>query len=161
MQSLNEMRPKIVELTGQKLELTEKVDELEKLIRTHEGSSSALEAALDYLKAENQELAHKVDLADNDRERERNTAEQDSSQLQIAYKELQREFEAASTDVRKLEADRLASTQEAARSLDELEVLTATSRSQEVELVSLRQHIEEIQAVQVRNLPILFGYVVY
>ncbi|KAH8835670.1 hypothetical protein DL96DRAFT_1702640 [Flagelloscypha sp. PMI_526] len=104
MQSLNEMRPKIVQLTGEKLELTEKIDELEKLIRGQETSALALEASLDETRAHNAELAKQLDAVVNAREQERATGLEDSSQLQTAYAALQRDLESAHQNIKTLEA---------------------------------------------------------
>lgn len=99
MRSLDEMRPKIVDLTQLKLEQGEKVDQLERLVSTLEGTISQLESDAEDAR-ETYEQAEKdwtSKLAQ--REKDHTLAQGASTDLQKAYSELQEELASALASV--------------------------------------------------------------
>jgi chromosome segregation ATPase len=160
LRSVEEMRPKIVELTALKLELTERVEELERIIRNRDATISRLETALEEVRdkhdtaekkwketMETSEKKWKEQTAQHNKDH--SAAQMNASDMQKALAELQEELNSAHASVRTLESDRSNYHQEAARRMEEIEQLTATTLAQDEELVTLRQELEERQANQV------------
>ncbi|KAF5374957.1 hypothetical protein D9758_000538 [Tetrapyrgos nigripes] len=143
MRSLDEMRPKVVELTDQKLELTEKVDELERVISGYENNISELEASLEDAHQEKEALDNHWKQVISEREKDKTSALDSSTELQKAYSDLQEELNSALASVKTLDADRTRHQQEAARYLQELEDLNERSAAQKDELLKLRQELAQ------------------
>lgn len=148
MRSLDEMRPKIVELTGIKLELGEKVESLEHAVRNRDATILHLETSLEKTQEQRDEADKKLQEALELREQERSTAQDTSSDLQKAYTELQEELETSMTSVLTLEAERSNHHQESVRRMEEIARLTALTRKQAEELSSLREALEELRSAQ-------------
>ncbi|KAJ6520274.1 hypothetical protein C8R45DRAFT_1058402 [Mycena sanguinolenta] len=127
MRSLDEMRPKIVELTGVKLELGEKVDGLEHSLRSRDTKIGQLEAELD-------ELHDQKDQADQRVEEDRSLAQASSGELQKAYADLREELDLSNDTNHR---------QESVKRMEEIERLTAASNAQLDELTALQQEDEE------------------
>lgn len=142
MRALDEMRPKIVELTGVKLELSEKVASLEHTIRSRDSVIVQLENDLEEARDLNgeTEAAWKERLAEQ--ERRHKEAQTGASDIQKAYTERQEELDTALASLRNLETQRANSHQEAARRLEEIERLKNQMQSQGEELDAVRQEIE-------------------
>ncbi|KAG7452140.1 uncharacterized protein BT62DRAFT_926359 [Guyanagaster necrorhizus] len=143
MQSLAEMRPKVVELTGAKLELSDKVDSLEGALRSRNATIAQLEATLDDHRdhREQAELKWSEILARHEKDR---LLEQDAStKIQKAFTEMQDELESSLASIRALEADRTSYHHDTARQLQEIERLNQSTVAQAQELVALRQEIAE------------------
>lgn len=142
MRALEEMRPKIVELTGVKLELSEKVASLEHTIRSRDSVIVQLENDLEEARDLNgeTEAAWKERLAEQ--ERRHKEAQTGASDIQKAYTERQEELDTALASLRNLETQRANSHQEAARRLEEIERLKNQMQSQGEELDAVRQEIE-------------------
>lgn len=149
MRSLDEMRPKIVELTGVKLELAERIDGLEHTLRSREKTIAELEATLDEVRDQHDEAEKQTKEIIAQREKERTLALSDSSELQKAYTELQAELDSATASLHNLEAERSGHHQETSRRLEEIERLTTSLRSQTEELASLRQELDARRDAQV------------
>ncbi|PPQ72465.1 hypothetical protein CVT24_003089, partial [Panaeolus cyanescens] len=142
MQALDEMRPKIVELTGIKLELSEKIATLEHTVRNRDSVITQLENDLDEARGstEEHEGVWKTKLAELEkRDRE---AQDQAAKSQLAYNELQEELETTLASLRSLESQRTNLHQDAARRLEEVERLTSLTRSQGEELDTLREQVE-------------------
>ncbi|KAL0066598.1 hypothetical protein AAF712_006402 [Marasmius tenuissimus] len=150
MRSLDEMRPKIVELTGVKLELTEKVEGLERAVSSRDQVIAQLEGSLEETRQEKEMLDKQWQDAQSERERERTNAEDDSNELQKGYDKLQEELDSALASVRSLESDRTKNHQEASQRLREVERLSALATSQSEELGALRQELDQRSSEQVR-----------
>jgi chromosome segregation ATPase len=160
LHSVEEMRPKIVELTALKLELTEKVEGLERTIRNRDATISRLETALEEVR-DKQDTAEKkwketIEASEKkwkeqaaQHNKDHSAAQMNASDMQKALAELQEELNSAHASVRTLESDRSNYHQEAARRMEEIEQLTATTLAQDEELTTLRQELEERQANQV------------
>jgi myosin protein heavy chain len=145
LRSLDEMRPKIVELTGVKLELGEKVDGLEHTLRNRDATIAQLEADLDELRDQKEQIEHRMQEVLAQREKDRSLAQASSGELQKAYAELREELDVSADSVMALEMERSNHRQESARRLEEIETLTATSNAQADELSALRQEVAERQ----------------
>ncbi|KAF9469728.1 hypothetical protein BDZ94DRAFT_1151170, partial [Collybia nuda] len=142
MRSLDEMRPKIVELTGVKLELAERIDGLEHALRSREKTISELETTLDETRDQHAEAEKQTKEVIAQQEKERSVALFDSSELQKAYAELQAELDSAAASLRNLEAERSSHHQEASRRIEEVERLNSSLRAQTEELTLLRQELD-------------------
>lgn len=150
MRSLEEMRPKIVELTGAKLDLAEKVETLEHNLRNRDSAIVQLESDLEESqdKYEQSERVWKDKLASL--EKRHIEAQGSSADLQKAYTEVQEELDSALVSLRGLEAQRTNQHQEASRRLEEITRLSSLSHTQNQELGALRQELEARQKVHVR-----------
>ena len=141
--SLEEMRPKIVELTGTKLELSERVSSLEHALRSRDSVIAQLESTVD-------ELQHKCEVSEKQRqevmgrlESERSSSQTNSMEIQTAYTELQAQLDRARADAQALDSDRLRHTQDLSRYMEELDRSTTSSRVQKEEISSLRRQLDE------------------
>lgn len=152
MRSLDEMRPKIVELTEIKLELGEKVEGLERALRSRDGTISQLESSLDEVRNEKEQTEKHWEERLDQREKEHSLAQLNSTEMQKAYAELQEELDSSLASIRTLEADRSNHHQETSRRLQDIERLTASSSAQAEELTALRQEVDERRNDQVRYL---------
>ncbi len=155
MQSLAEMRPKIVELTGTKLELSERVDSLETTLRSRDATIAQLEATLD----EDRDHKEQVELEWNEtlarHEKDRLSEQEASNKLQQDLTEMQEELESAFASIRSLEAERSGYHHDTVRQLQEIEHLNQSTVAQAQELAALRQEIAERNDIRVRK-PIQF-----
>ena len=157
MRSLEEMRPKIVELTDAKLDLAEKVESLGHNLRNRDSAIAQLESDLDESrdKYEQLEQVWKNKLALQ--EKRQLEAQGSSADLQKAYNELQEELDSALISLRNLEAQRTNQHQEASRRLEEHSRLSSLSHAQGQELDALRQELEARQKAHV----CLTGFIVH
>lgn len=155
MRSLDEMRPKIVELTDIKLELTERVNSLENSLGDRDGIIAQLESSLHELREHKEVVDELLRDAESLREADRSAAQDNVAELQQGYTEMQSELEAALASVRELEVERSSHRQAAARQLEELEKLNATVHSLKEEAASLRGELEERKLAEVENGEIL------
>lgn len=151
MRALDEMRPKIVELTDAKLELAEKVASLEHTIRSRDSVIVQLENDLEEARDLNgeTEATWKERLAEQ--ERRHKEAQMGASDIQKAYTEHQEELDTALASLRNLETQRANSHQEATRRLEEIERLKDQIESQGEELDALRHEIEARRQVHVTS----------
>ena len=149
MRSLEEMRPKIVELTGAKLDLAEKVESLEHNLRNRDSVIAQLESDLDEFrdKYEQLEQVWKGKLASQ--EKRQLEAQSSSADLQKAYNEIQEELDTALVSLRSLESQRTNQHQEASRRLEEISRLSSLSHAQGQELDALQQEFEASQKAHV------------
>lgn len=142
MRALDEMRPKIVELTDTKLELAERVESLEHTIRSRDSVIVQLENDLEearHLNGET-EATWKERLAEQ--EKRHKEAQSGASDIQKAYREREEELDTALASLRNLEAQRANSHQEASRRLEEIELLKDQIQSQGEELDALRHEVD-------------------
>ncbi|KAG6842380.1 hypothetical protein C0991_007510 [Blastosporella zonata] len=142
MRALEEMRPKIVELTGEKLELTETISSLEQELRISADTVSHVTNNLKAMNEEKEQLAKRLEEQAEHHGQERALASSDSSDLQKAYAELQENLEAANASLRNLEAERSIHHQETARRIDDYEKLTLSSATQAEEILALQEKVE-------------------
>lgn len=143
MRSLEEMRPKIVELTDAKLDLGEKVGSLENALGARDTVIAQLESSVE-------DLRDQIDAAEKERqdtaaalERERTSLHENSSELQKAYSELQEELQGARANLEKVEGERSAYRDASNRQAEEVDKLSASLQSHIEELNMLRTETEE------------------
>ncbi|KAJ3855071.1 hypothetical protein EV368DRAFT_80003 [Lentinula lateritia] len=148
MHSLDEMRPKIVELTGIKLELTEKTDEQGRVIQNRELMVGQLESSLEEARADLEASEKKLRDLLSERETERHSAQLGDSELQKAYSQLQAELDSTLARVRSLEADRNIRQNETLRNIEEVARLQELASAQSEEITSLQHEIYRRQNEQ-------------
>ncbi|KAI0001760.1 hypothetical protein BJV77DRAFT_1063160 [Russula vinacea] len=151
MHSLDEMRPKIVELTNMKLELSEKLNILEQSVRDRDGIIAQLESTLQAAQDQTETLTTKLLDTETAREKDRSAAQEMQDELQRGYAELETELEDALTSIRELEVERAGQRQLASKQVEELESMTAISQSLEDDVASLRQEVEEQKLAEVEQ----------
>ncbi|KAJ4485626.1 hypothetical protein J3R30DRAFT_1384812 [Lentinula aciculospora] len=149
MHSLDEMRPKIVELTGIKLELTEKAEELERVIQTKETVIEQLESSSEEIRADFEASEKRLRDLLSERETERSSTQDSDSELQKAYNQIQAELDLAFASIKSLEADRTIRQNEALRHIEEVARLQELATAQSEELRLLQHEIYQRQNDQV------------
>lgn len=166
MQSLEEMRPKIVELTSVKLELMEQIEGLEHEKRSRDTLISKLEVALNEGSEREEEAAKLRKESDTLREKDNRSLQQSVSELQRGYSILEAELQSAQATVKMLETERTRMRQTEVQQADlsnrmnaevrrreeeisQLESALASSRKNEAEQTQLIGHYRtEIEALQ-------------
>ncbi|CDO73152.1 hypothetical protein BN946_scf185007.g207 [Trametes cinnabarina] len=148
MRSLEEMRPKIVELTDAKLALSEKVDSLETTIQSRDAVIAQLRTSIEELRREKESVEGDRDRLQAALDAERSALEKDSTELQQAYSELQTELARARKSVQDLEDERDKLRQLSNSNVEEIRRLTDSVHTQSSQLSSLRGELgERIQAL--------------
>lgn len=148
MRSLDEMRPKIVELTDAKLSLGEEIDSLKTSVRNRDATIAQLEANLDELRNEKEVIAQERQVIALSLEKERSASHASSSELQKESDTLQAELEASRAVVRNLEAERNNYHQMTERYLAELDQLKSSLQEDMEQVVSLQNELDERQSAQ-------------
>lgn len=151
MRSLDEMRPKIVELMDIKLELTEKINSLDNSLRERDGVIAQLESSLHELREQKEIVDEQLREVESLRENDRATAQDNVAELQRGYTEMQNELDGALASVRELEIERSSHRQTAARQLEEIEKLSSSNQSLKEEVASLRSDLEERKLAEVEK----------
>jgi len=106
MAGLNEMRPRVMQLTEEKLSLTEMVEKLEETRYALEGSISALEGALDEARAKYEALEAEKASLEKEREADRENASEDVDRIQVALSQTEDELQIAVRSIKDLETER-------------------------------------------------------
>jgi myosin protein heavy chain len=127
MQSLDEMRPKFVELTSTKMDLMERIDKLEHEKNSRDTFISKLENALSEAMEREAEAAQVHKQADSSQEKDKVSLQQSIIELQQGYAELQAELESSQAAVLSLEGDRTQLRQIEARQLEIINRLSMES----------------------------------
>lgn len=143
MRSLDEMRPKIVELTDVKLELIEKAESLQDTIKSRDSMIRNLETSLEELREQKEDVEKQLEETKTALEKERTSSYDNASELQKAYTDSQAELQATRLTVRNLEGERTEYREMATRHLEEVERLSSRLQSQTDQLASLRTDLEE------------------
>ena len=151
MRSLDEMRPKMVELTNAKLELSERNSILEQAIRDRDSVIAQLESSLQAAQDQNESLTSKLLDSETARERDRSSAQDTQDELQREYAQIETELSDALASIRNLEVDRAEQHQHTSKQVEELERMSSTSHSQKVELASLHRELEERKLAEVEQ----------
>lgn len=149
MRSLEEMRPRIVELTGEKLELSEKVSGLEGEVRSRDTAIAKLEAELDQYRELKEEAERRLEETVERYEKERSTEKTAAEDINKSHAEVTDELDSALATIRMLEKERSVHHQEAGRQLQEIERLTQSSTLQAERIAALRQEVDERNDIQV------------
>ncbi|KAJ6623106.1 hypothetical protein B0H10DRAFT_821120 [Mycena sp. CBHHK59/15] len=143
MRSLDEMRPKMVELTSAKAELGETVAGLEHTVRSRDAAIAQLEADADELRDQKEQAEQRLADVLGQREKDRALAQASTGELQKAYADLREELDLATDSVRALETERAGHRAEIVRRLEELDALTVAGNAQADELAALRRELAE------------------
>ena len=151
MRSLGEMRPKIVELTNIRVELIEKIDELEGIIRKKEDAISQLEASLDEAKERESYSAKTRQKEELTRKKDESSSQQNLLHVQKAYTELEAEVEALRESLKDREAERESYHQLALRRLEEVDRLTFSVQAQTELLSTAERELEERRAASTED----------
>lgn len=145
MRSLDEMRPKIVELTSEKLNLTETVESLQRTLRDREGAISDLTSSLDDARSEIEKKNGQWQQKWVQHEKEHAETVAASSEMQATHAELQDQLDDALQSLRNLESQRASQRQELVRNSSEIEQLNAIITGQRDEFSELEnQEISEV-----------------
>ncbi|KAI0756536.1 hypothetical protein C8Q80DRAFT_1090226, partial [Daedaleopsis nitida] len=155
MRSLDEMRPKIVELTDEKLMLSDKAETLEKTVQARDGVIAQLETALEELRDEKTSVERERDALKSALEKERTALQTDSTELQKAYSDLQSELTSARKTISDLEDERATLRLVSNSNVDEIRRLTDTLQSQSTQLNTLRSELGERTQAQTEAQEIL------
>ncbi len=143
MRSLEEMRPKIVELTEDKLQLLEKVERLTSNLSQRDATIALFEEQLAQSQQSGSDVQNQHESSMKTWQAEKATNEKTISELQQALSELQTHLDNALASARELEADRAKHRQTSVRQHEEIEKLTQAQWKQEEEGNALRQNLEE------------------
>ncbi|KAG2367720.1 hypothetical protein BDR07DRAFT_1350603 [Suillus spraguei] len=127
MQSLDEMRPKFVELTSTKMDLMERIDKLEHEKNSRDTFISKLENALGEATEREAQAAQVHKEAHSSYEKDKVSLQQSIVELQQGYAELQAELESSRAAVLSLEGDRTQLRQIEARQLEIIDRLSVES----------------------------------
>ena len=146
LRSLSEMRPKIVELTNIRVELVEKIDGLEGIIRKKEDTISQLEANLDEAKERESQSARTRQREELARKKGESSSHQNLLHVQKAYAELEAQVEALKASLKDREAERESYHQLALRRLEEVDRLTFSVQAQTELLNTAERELEERRA---------------
>ncbi|KAF8640607.1 hypothetical protein AX17_000268 [Amanita inopinata Kibby_2008] len=148
MRSLDEMRPKIVELTSEKLNLTEKVESLELSLRDRESVIAQLESSLEEARIQLSQTSEQWQAKWAQRDAEHVQALSATSDIQKAHDELQDQLDNALGSLRNLESERATHHQELTRMSNAMERLKATITTQKGELSALKKDAESRSLAQ-------------
>jgi myosin protein heavy chain len=151
MHSLDEMRPKMVELTNAKLELSEKLNISEQAVRDRDGVIAQLETSLQAAQDQNELSVTKLLDVEASRERDRSTAQETQDELQRGYADLETELSDALASIRELEVERAGHRQLTSKQVEELDRMAATSQTLKEEVASLHQEVEERNLAEVEQ----------
>ena len=143
MRSLEEMRPKIVELTDTKLDLGEKVDGLTKTVRARDDAIAQLEGAVEELREKHARAESRVGELTNVLAKERSSSDESATELQRGYSEIQKELEEARKTAGTLETERSEYRSMAAQRSQEVDRLTASVQAYTEQLASLKDELED------------------
>jgi myosin protein heavy chain len=157
MRSLDELRPKVVELTEDKVELSEQLARLEHALRDRDNIISNLEVNLGEVKLEKDSLRAEWMAKLSRAEQERSQTATSSSEMEKGFSELQREHENALDGICTLELERQSLRQEAQNRLQEVEQLMNNLRSQAAEITHLQYELNERRAAQVSTFCLIAG----
>ncbi|KAI0692962.1 hypothetical protein BC835DRAFT_1276803 [Cytidiella melzeri] len=148
MRSLEEMRPKIVELTDAKLDLGEKVEGLTRSLRARDDTIAQLESELDELRDQHANGEAMRRALDSALEKERTLSQASTSELHQSHSELTKELERLRAASHTLEEERSEYRQMASQHMQEVQKLTASVQTTADQLSSLRSEVEERKQAQ-------------
>lgn len=143
MRSLDEMRPKIVQLTEEKLNLTEKAEHLTSVLSERDAVVSEMEAALDSAKDNIETLRQVLDEIQNRKSSEKSASDVALAELQRAYDEMKVQLDEALANSRELDQDRTRHRQTAARLQHELDSLTLSEDKNKEDVMRMQVDLEE------------------
>lgn len=143
MRSLDEMRPKIVELTTDKAELSNKIDSLEHALRRRDATIADLENAVEEIRDEHGDASKAREDVLTQREKEHASVRTSLAEMQKAYSDLQVELDDAHASLQTLETDRSTHYQVVAHQSDEIERLTSSLHRQAEEFSAIKHDLAQ------------------
>ncbi|KAF7969852.1 hypothetical protein HWV62_25854 [Athelia sp. TMB] len=143
LRSLDEMRPKIVELTSDKAELSNKIDSLDHALRNRDATIADLENAIEEMRDEHGDASKAREDILMQREKEHASVRTSLTEMQKAYSDLQAELDETQASLRTLEADRITHYQVAAHQSDEIERLTSSLHKQAEEYAAIKHDLAQ------------------
>lgn len=143
MRSLEEMRPKIVELTDTKLDLGDRVENLSKAVRTRDDTILQLEGAIEELREKHSRADSRIGELTNVLTKERSTSDESTTELQRAYADIQKELEEARTSADTLGNERAEYRSMAAQRTQEVDRLSASVQAYTEQLALLKEELDE------------------
>lgn len=149
MRSLDELRPKVVELTEDKVQLSDKVAHITHTLHDRDATIATLESTLEEARQETEKVQDEWRMKISKLEEEQTLAVSSSSDRDKAFAELQNELEEAFDSVRTLELERQSLRQLSESRQQEVEYLTNTTQSQMNEMDRLQGELAEQKAAQV------------
>lgn len=143
LSGLNEVRPKIVELNADKVELGETIEHHVVELRARDTTIADLEGVIDQANTRIHEL--ELQHGDNDRHRlsELNRLEEMTREQQEAYATLEEELQESQAAVRELSSERISSRHTLNQLQGELDRLHAKDKGSSHELDLLRRELDE------------------
>ncbi|EJD45759.1 hypothetical protein AURDEDRAFT_64231 [Auricularia subglabra TFB-10046 SS5] len=142
---LEEMRPKIAELTNAKLELGESAEALQRRLRAQDDQIAQLDAVAQDLRQQVQERATQLRALEAEREALRDGAQTEKGELVKAHGELQAQLATAHASIRELDAERAAHRHAVVRNQEELVRLTSEAQQRAVEASGAQTELEELR----------------
>jgi chromosome segregation ATPase len=143
LRSLDEMRPKVVELSNEKADLMEKSDRLDIAVKGRDAVIAQLETSLAEAQQQRDETEKRRRSAEAAHAKEHSSSQETLSELQKAYAELQTDAEQAYSMVRDFEMQRRSDQQTIAQYAEDVDRLTKTASEFEKQLVTLQAELAE------------------
>ncbi|EPQ60138.1 hypothetical protein GLOTRDRAFT_30795, partial [Gloeophyllum trabeum ATCC 11539] len=145
------MRPKLVELTNEKLELSERIEGLEKQLRARDSTIEGLEVSSEQLRQEKEEIDRNLKNLEATLSKEQSSRQETFSELQEAYSNLQAELDATRQELQNLQSSKAALVRTTAEQKEELFRVTAASQAKDEQLLSLQRELEERTEAQAED----------
>ena len=158
VESLEDMRPKIVELTSVKLELMEQIERLEHEKRSRDTLISKLEMALSEGTEREAEAAKLRRASDAHREKDSQSLQQSVAELQRGYSLLEAELQSAQATVKILETERTRMRQTEVRQADLSNRMNAEARRREEEISQLGSALDSSRKNEAEQSQLIHHY---
>jgi myosin protein heavy chain len=149
MRSLDELREKVVDLTEDKVQLSDKLAHVTHALHDRDVTIATLETTLEEAKEETEKAQDGWRMKISKLEQEGTLAASSSSDRDKEFAELQKELEEALDSMRSLESERKSLQQQNQSRNQEIEYLTDTAQSQMSEMNRLQGELDEQKAAQV------------
>jgi len=146
MASLNEMRPKLVELTEEKLNLTDRVGTLEAQKRELQAAVGKIEEVLDEARAQVEVLTQEREKGQSAKASEVERLKREAEETKTRATQVEDELQGALASVRDLEAERGIHRQAVERYQHEMDRLDAELAALRVQMGTLQGEAVEAQA---------------
>jgi len=148
MRSLDELRIKVMELTEDKIQLSENLAHQNHALRDRDSIIAKLETSLEEAKQETEGI--QKEWKDKLSKAKQGWTQASSSEMEQRLSDVQKELDNAWNNSLALEAERQLLRQDVQARLREVEQLSNSSRSQAAEITKLRYELSESRAIQVR-----------
>lgn len=150
MRSLDELRTKVMELTEDKIQLSDNLAHQDHALRDRDTIIAKLETSLEEARQETEGVQKEWKDKLSKAEQGWTQASVSSSEMEQRLSDVQKELDDVLNNTLTLEAERQSLRQDAQARLREVEQLSNSSRSQAAEITKLRYELNESRAIQVR-----------